>query len=139
MSHIQRRGKDRWRGRYLDPEGRERSKTFTRRIDAERFLATVDADLVRGEWIDPRQGQKTFRAWVQEFESSRVDLEATTLAQHAACLRNHLLPWFGDRRLAGITEMQVRAFVTDLVKQGLAPSTVTKSLRILSQIMKAAV
>jgi site-specific recombinase XerC len=35
--------------------------------------------------------------------------------------------------------MQVRAFVTELVKQGLAPSTVTKSLRILSQILKAGV
>src|SRR6266852_4752694 len=139
MSHIQRRGKDRWRARYLDPEGRERSKTFTRRIDAERFLATVDADLVRGEWIDPRLGQKTFGQWVEEFESSRVDLEATTRAQHAACLRNHLLPCFGNKRLAAITEMQVRGFVTELVNQNLAASTVTKSLRILSQILKAAV
>jgi integrase len=92
-----------------------------------------------GEWIDPRLGQKTLRQWVEEFESSRVDLEATTLAQHAACLRNHLLPWFGKKRLASIMEMQVRGFVTELVKQGLAPSTVTKSLRILSQILKAAV
>src|SRR5207237_1280350 len=49
MSHIQRRGKDRWRARYIGPDGRERSKTFTRKVDAERFLATVDADLVRGE------------------------------------------------------------------------------------------
>ena len=139
MSHIQRRGKDRWRARYIGSDGRERSKTFARKVEAERFLATVDADLVRGEWIDPRLGQKTFRQWVTEFESSRVDLEATTRAQHAACLRNHLLPSFGEKRLAGITEMQVRAFVTELVTQGLAPSTVTKSLRILSQILKAAV
>jgi integrase len=35
--------------------------------------------------------------------------------------------------------MQVRAFVAGLVKQGLAPATVTKNLRILSQILKAAV
>ena len=139
MSHIQRRAKDRWRARYIDPNGRERSRTFPRKVDAERFLATVDADLVRREWVDPRLGKKTFREWADEFESSRVDLEATTQAQHAAYLRNHLLPRFGDQSLAAITEMQVRAFVAQLVKDGLAPATVTKNLRILSQILKAAV
>jgi len=138
MSHIQRRGKDRWRARYIGPDGRERSKTFTRKVDAERFLATVDADLVRGEWIDPRLGRKTFREWAEELESSRVDLEATTRAQHMAYLRTHILPIFGDHRLAAITEMHVRAFAAGLVKEGLAPATVTKNLRILSQILKAA-
>jgi len=125
--------------RYIDPDGRERSKTFPRKVDAERFLATVDADLLRGEWIDPRSGRKTFREWVEEFESSRVDLEATTRAQRSDCLRNHLLPHFGSRRLSAITEMRVRTFLAHLVKDGLAPATVTKNLRILSQILKAAV
>src|SRR5207237_1302660 len=99
------------KARYIGPDGRERSKTFARKVEAERFLATVDADLVRGEWIDPRLGQKTFRQWVEEFESSRVDLEATTQAQHAACLRNHLLPWFGGSRvgeLAGLRPHRIQ-------------------------------
>src|SRR3954470_16069225 len=99
MAHVEKRSPGRWRARYIDPDGRERSKTFPRKVDAERFLATVDADLLRSEWINPRSGRKTFREWVEEFESSRVDLEATTQAQRSACLRNHLLPHFGSRWL----------------------------------------
>jgi hypothetical protein len=30
----------RWQVRYIDPTGRERSKTFKRKIDAEKFLTT---------------------------------------------------------------------------------------------------
>jgi integrase len=41
--------------------------------------------------------------------------------------------------LSSITELQVRSFVSHLIEQGLAPSYVTKHLRILSQILKAAV
>src|SRR5438270_783876 len=42
MAHIQRRAKDRWRARYIDPNGYERSRTFSRKVDAEKFLATVE-------------------------------------------------------------------------------------------------
>ena len=48
MAHIQKRAPGRWRARYRDLAGRERSKTFDRRIDAERWLAGVEADLLRG-------------------------------------------------------------------------------------------
>lgn len=137
MAHIQRRGKA-WRARYIGPDGRERSQSFARKADAERFLATAEADKARGQWIDPRLGRRTFGDWCQEFEGSRVHLEATTRAQHETLLRTHITPVFGDRALASITEMQVQAFVADLLAKGLAPSTVTKVLGILSQILKAA-
>ena len=37
MGHIEKRGTRRYRARYIGPEGRERSKTFSRKIDAERW------------------------------------------------------------------------------------------------------
>src|SRR5438128_2416224 len=138
MGHIQRRPGDRRRARYVGPDGREQNRTFGRKIDAERFLATVEVDKLRGEWVDPRRGKQTFEAWALEFEASRVGLQRTTLAQHAVALRTHIVPRFGNRALASITPMDVRSFVADLVAEGMAPSYVTKHLRILSQIMKAA-
>ena len=41
MGHIERRvwsGKASYRARYRDPAGRERSKSFSRKADAERWL-----------------------------------------------------------------------------------------------------
>lgn len=34
-------------------DGRERSKTFTRKSDAEKFLTSVQADMLRGQYVDP--------------------------------------------------------------------------------------
>src|SRR5437879_2454121 len=138
MGHVQRRAGNRWRARYVGPDGREHNKTFGRKIDAERFLATVEVDKLRGEWVDPRRGRQTFGEWASEFEASRVGLQRTTQAQHSVALRTHILPVFGSRPLASITPMDVRSFAARLVAEGMAPSYVTKHLRILSQIMKAA-
>ena len=139
MSHVERRDKDRWRARYIGPDGRERSRTFTRKVDAERFLATVDADIVRGDWVDPSRGRKTLGDWAAEYERSRVHLQPTTRAQREVVLRVHILPALGTRQVASISPMDVRSFIGALSNQGMAPSHVTKNLRILSQIMKAAV
>src|SRR5438067_1297058 len=42
----------RWQARYFDPDGHERAKDFARKQDAERFLATVTADVLRGAYVD---------------------------------------------------------------------------------------
>jgi hypothetical protein len=69
MAFVERRGRDRWRARYRGPDGRERSKTFRRKVDAERFLATTEADKARGSWIDPARGRETmgvfWERWLQ--------------------------------------------------------------------------
>jgi hypothetical protein len=41
-------GRPRWRARYRDPSGRERSKSFARKVDAERFLVAVEDAKLRG-------------------------------------------------------------------------------------------
>jgi hypothetical protein len=51
---TERYGKGRrWLARYDDPDGRARSKTFARKLDAERFLATVETDKLCGTYLDP--------------------------------------------------------------------------------------
>ena len=50
----------RWQARYRDPDGRERTKDFARKYDAERFLTTVTSDVLRGSYVDPDAGKTTF-------------------------------------------------------------------------------
>lgn len=54
-------------------------------------------------------------------------------------MRVHILPVMGDWPLASISPMDVRSLLSILADSGMAPSYVTKNLRILSQLMKAAV
>jgi hypothetical protein len=67
-----RHGKGRrWKARYLDPDGRERSKSFARKQDAENFLATTGADMLRGTYLDPDAGKITLRKYAQQWMASR--------------------------------------------------------------------
>ena len=52
MGHIQKRADRRYRARWLDPDGRERSRTFTRKADAERHLAAVEGAKLSGAYVN---------------------------------------------------------------------------------------
>jgi site-specific recombinase XerC len=69
----------------------------------------------------------------------RVNLQPTTKAQREVALRVHILPTMGSWPIASIAPVDVRSLVSRLASAGMSPSYVTKNLRILSQIMKAAV
>jgi hypothetical protein len=56
MAYVKRRVKDgkvTWRARYREPDGTERSRSFAKRSDAERWLDSIRGDLVHGTYIDP--------------------------------------------------------------------------------------
>ena len=71
MGFIERRN-GRYRARYRDPLGRQLSETFSRKLDAERFLREVQVDIERGRWLDPSGAQLTLQSWSKEFLSWRV-------------------------------------------------------------------
>lgn len=69
-----------WIARYRSAGGEERSKAFRRKIDAERWLATQNADRLRGEWTDPRLSRTAFGEWVPTYMAARVHLAPSTRA-----------------------------------------------------------
>jgi integrase len=137
VGHVQRRGKDRWRARYIDPDGRERSKTFQRKVDAERFLAAVETDKLRGSYVDPRRGRVTFGSYAKEWLGAQP-VRPSSRRTYDAYLRNWLLPAFGSRALADVRPTEVRAFVRRLGEQ-LSERTAFHVHGLLVNIYKAAV
>ncbi len=137
MAHLEKRGPGRWRARYRDPGGRERSKTFSRRADAERFLAITEADKAHGTWLDPAAGRMTFGEYAASWQQLQVH-RGTTADQVHSYLRNHVLPAFGHRPLAGVRPSEIQAWVKD--RGGvLAPGTVEVVYRYLAAIFASAV
>jgi hypothetical protein len=57
----------RWDVRYRTPDGDLRRKTFLRKVDAERFASTVEADKYRGNFVDPQAGRITFKAYAEKW------------------------------------------------------------------------
>ncbi|CAN5187704.1 tyrosine-type recombinase/integrase [soil metagenome] len=138
MAHVERRGQ-RWRARYRGPDGRERNRSFTRRVDAERWLAVATADVVRGEWVDPALGRLTLAAWSSRWEAGLVGLRPSTRALNLRVLRGHLLPRFGSTPLGRITHADVSAMVAADMAAGLSASATRRHVFVLRSVLEAAV
>jgi integrase len=138
MAHIRKKGPGQWQVRYRDPSNRERARTFRRKVDAENFLVTVEADKLRGTWTDPRLGKITVSEWRPTWEASRVHLRPSTRVGTESVLRNHVLPYFGDRRLDSVVPTDVQGFVAHLEENGLSPSTIRIAYLIVAGLFSSA-
>jgi integrase len=139
LAHIQRLAKNRWRARYVAPDGRERNRTFDRRVDAELYVASVETDKIRGAWVDPRLSKTTFGEWAASWRSTVVHLKPKTRAGYESLLRTLVLPEFGQTPLAAITTVRVKGWVADLTRQGFSSSRVRQAYQLFSMVIKAAV
>lgn len=129
-----------WEVRYRTPDGRSRRRQFPRRVDAERFAATTEADKVRGDWIDPALGRMTFAEWVDRWKGGLSHLRPTTLELNLGVVRVHLLPRFGARPLSTITTSDVKAMVADDLTGGrYSSSAVRRHVIVLRTVLGAAV
>lgn len=137
MAHIEKRGPGRWRARYRGPDGKERSKTFERKVDAERWLSTTTADIARGVYIDPSAGRVTFGDYASEWLTTRVH-RPSTAARVASDLRVHVLPSLGARPIGAIRHSEVQGWVRSLADD-LAPGTVENVFRTVSAVFRSAV
>ncbi len=139
MGSVSRDVSGTWRARWRDTRGRSRSRNFDRKVDAERFLTSVDHAKLTGSYVDPAAGRVLFRSWVAEWRTCLVDLRPSTKARDDGYVDRYILPAFGDTRLAEIDHATVQAWVSDLATRGLAPSTVTLAAGLLRKIMAGAV
>lgn len=64
----------RYRARYIAPDGSEKSKSFPdrKKRDADQWLAHIEADMSRGQYIDPQAGKITFRQYATDWLASRT-------------------------------------------------------------------
>src|SRR2546429_751937 len=137
MAHVEKRGPGRWRARYRGPDHRERSKTFTTRRDAERWLAGAVVSKAKGEWVDPAAGRQTFERWWADWAAT-IDVRTSTAELYAYLGRRYLLPAFGRAAIAKITTQDVRRWLASMRASTLSPNTVAKAYRLLSRVLAAA-
>jgi integrase len=107
------------------------------KADALAHLSTIEADLRRGTWIDPRSGRTTLRVYAEEWLSQRNDLAFRTKELYAYLLEHHIVPTLGNVMLSALAPSKIRSWHASLSKAH--PSTAAKAYRLLSAIMRTAV
>lgn len=120
----------RWQARYYGPEGREGRRykaptTFRTKGEARKFLTTVHADIIRGKWLPPEDGQTepapgtkalTLTSYANTWLEQR-DLKPRTREHYRTLLDKFIIPKpIGGLPLRSITADDVRAWYAKLDK-----------------------
>lgn len=132
----------RYRVHYIDPDGRQRSRSFAdgEKRKAEQFRVSVSADLARGAYLDPDAGKVTLRKYAEDIWLPAQTFGESTRERIEPRLRLHILPQLGSLRLDELARRPsaIQAWLRGM--QGkVAASHIKLMLSTLSTILAAAV
>lgn len=106
----------RWLARYVDDEGRERSKAFVRKADAQQWLDTeVIAPLVTGTYVAPKAGLVTVGEVYAAWSDTVGHLSAKTVAVRRGAWVNRVAPHWADVPVSDVRASGVKAWVARMV------------------------
>lgn len=138
MGFIEKRNGG-YRARYRDPAGHLTSRTFRRKVDADRFLREMEVDVSRGSWIDPRGADVPLAQWAEEFLLLARRLAPSTQDTYRRDLQRFVLPRFGTYRLGLLPPEEIENWLNDEIEAGVAPSSVHRHYRVLRRVLQVAV
>ncbi|MFE2719011.1 tyrosine-type recombinase/integrase [Streptomyces mirabilis] len=111
----------RYRARYIGPDGTERSKSFPdkQKRKAEQWLANIEADMSRGDYVDPDAGKVTFEQYATEWMTTQIT-DPLTRESVESRLRLHAIPHLGARSMSSFTPSHLRLWLRTLEDRGLS-------------------
>jgi integrase len=140
MAQIVRDSRDgRWLARWRDPIGKQRKKSFGRKVEAQRWLDQLQAEMHSGHYIDPSGGKTLVSGWSQRWCDNLTHLKPSTLERYRGIVNLHILPVWGGWQIGKITTSSVNGWIRALVADGLRPGSVRQTHRVLSLILDSAV
>jgi integrase len=125
--------------RFRKPDNSQaKRRGFTRKRDAELYLASVETSKARGDFIDVHDAQETIGALGAQWLVNQVHLKPSTLRSVESAWRVHVLPRWEGMAVGRVRHSDVQAWVTSLAgKTG--PTTVLRAHGVLAGILDVAV
>lgn len=145
MAYIRRRtlgdGSRRYECCWRDPvTNRERSKTFLRRMDADRFAKLVEADLLRGVNVPtPVDGRRTVEEMVERWYVVHAPtLKPKTAHSYRNLIDSRILPALGAVQLAKLRFSDVQRWISAMLGEGLSASRIRQAHVVLAAALDLA-
>lgn len=138
--HPERYGRGkRWRYRYY-VDGNEKNESFAKKVDADNRKKAVDADLLRGTYIDPNAGKVTFYKQAEEVVKNRT-LDLSTRALMLERLAKHVYPVIGAQEIGLLSRRPslIQQLVKSMEESGLEPSYVKVIMAYVGLVFSIAI
>jgi integrase len=134
----------RWRVRWVDSTGAERTKSFQRKPDAQAYLNGLTADVQRGEYVDPRRSAETFGSVAEQWFATKQHRKPKTVAGYRSLLDTVVLPTWADVSLKRIDYESYSTWLGGLSVDGgqrgtgLSASRITQAHQLVGAVLKYA-
>lgn len=134
----------RWRVRWVDDSGGERTRVFERRPDAQAHLDGLTADVQRGERVDPRNSAETFGSVAAQWFAIKRHRKPKTVAGYRSILDTLVLPKWSEVPLKRIDYQEYSTWLGDLAVDGsqrstaLSVSRITQAHQLVGAVLKYA-
>ncbi|MGW4524184.1 tyrosine-type recombinase/integrase [Amycolatopsis sp. NPDC004378] len=130
----------RYKVRYLDPDGEERSKSFPdkQKKRAEDFLIGVESDKREDKYIDPRSSSKTFRQQAENWLKAQSPDPATREILRSR-LESQIYPVFGHLKFGQIKPSTIRDWLGVMEEKRLAANYQVVLFTIVTGVLDSAI
>lgn len=138
----------RWLARYVADDGRERSKSFGRKVDAQKWLNEQISGQVVGTWTDPDLAAQPFGRVAETWLATKAHRKPKTVAGYRSLLDTVILPKWKDVALRDVGYDDLQVWISGLSaaggssrfeKRGLSASRVIQAHQVVGAVMKFAV
>jgi len=137
----------RWRASYVDEQGGEHAKSFSRKTDAQQWLNKHVSDQVTGTWTDPALSGVTFGTMAERWLSTKATRAPKTFAEYQSLLESIVLPRWEDLPLREIRFDELQTWTTGLSVdgsarfegKGLSAARVQATYQVVGAVLKFAV
>jgi integrase len=137
LSRAPGRGK-RWLAVWIDPAGRERSRAFSKKAEAEQYASGMEIDVARGGYIDPKKARATVEEWCATWLEG-YGAHRNSMVRQAEVHIRRIVMEFGPYPLGTLRPSQIRSWIARLREEGLEASYIYALHARLAQIMNDAV
>jgi integrase len=129
----------RWRARYVDHEGREYSKAFARKVDAQAWLDGITTRFVTGSYTPPEAGRATVSVIYAAWSAAQGHIAAKTALTRRSAWSKYVAPQWGETAVVEVKTSAVRTWVAQLIAAEVGVATIENAFGLLRQILGAAV
>ena len=116
--------------------GKQKSRTFRRKKDAEGWLDRHSTDVREGTYRELKKA--TFEQYVKAWKEKNLipeKVKPATMDSYGSNIARHLVPEFGPRQITMIDSDDITRFESQLLRSGQSPKSTRNIMNVLHRIL----
>ncbi|WP_017540795.1 tyrosine-type recombinase/integrase [Nocardiopsis halophila] len=126
----------RWLAVWHDQYGQEKSKAFKTKDPATRHANAMETDVARGEYIDPKAGDRLFGDFAKSWFNT-VTVDPSSEIRYESVYRLHVGPRFDKRKVKAIRPSEIQACLKEL-EEAFSSSLAATALLVIRGVLELA-